>query len=129
MSLRVVLSNRSGVPIYEQIAEQIRSAILSGELVADEALPSIRALARDLQISVITTTRAYSDLAQQGYITNVPGKGSYVLPCDTELIREHLLRKVEISLAEAVRLASLANVDAETMHQLLDLQLIESQED
>ena len=116
----VVLSNRSGVPIYEQIAQQVRAAILAGELVEGDALPSIRGLARDLQISVITTTRVYSDLAQQGYITNVPGKGSFVLPRDTELSREHLLRQVEGHLADAAASARMANLHAATLHQLLD---------
>lgn len=75
MPLKVVLSNRSGIPIYQQIVDQTRTAILRGDVVEGELLPSIRGLARDLRISVITTTRAYNDLAQLGYIVNVPGKG------------------------------------------------------
>ena len=80
MPLSVVLSNTAGVPIYEQIAQQVRDAILTGQVEADEMLPSIRALARDLRVSVITTTRAYSDLVAEGFLANVPGKGYFVLP-------------------------------------------------
>ena len=77
MPLSVVLSNTAGVPIYEQIAQQVRDAILTGQVEADEMLPSIRALARDLRVSVITTTRAYSDLVAEGFLANVPGKGYF----------------------------------------------------
>ncbi|NLA29598.1 MAG: GntR family transcriptional regulator [Propionibacterium sp.] len=129
MPLHVAISNRSGVPIYQQIVDQTRAAILKGELTEGELLPSIRGLARDLQISVITTTRAYSDLAQLGYILNVPGKGSYVQPPDADLIREHLLRNVENHLADAVDAASQAGLDAETLHSLLDLALQEGPQD
>ena len=110
MPLHVALSNGSGVPIYQQIVDQARAAILKGELAEGELLPSIRGLARDLRISVITTTRAYSDLAQLGYIVNVPGKGSYVQPRDTELIREQLLREIEGHLASAVEVARQAGL-------------------
>ena len=75
MPLSVVLSNTAGVPIYEQIAQQVRDAILTGQVEADEMLPSIRALARDLRVSVITTTRAYSDLVAEGFLANVPWQG------------------------------------------------------
>lgn len=125
MPLHVALSNKSGVPIYQQIVDQARAAILRGDVAEGELLPSIRGLARDLRISVITTTRAYNELAQLGYIVNVPGKGSYVQPRDAELIREHLLRQVEEHLSDAVEAASQAGVDAETLHSLLDLALAE----
>lgn len=121
MPLHVALSNRSGVPIYQQIVDQARGAILSGDLAEGEALPSIRGLARDLRISVITTTRAYSELAQLGYIVNVPGKGSYVQPRDAELVREHVLRQVEGHLASAVQAARQGDLEPETLHSLLDL--------
>lgn len=128
MPLKVVLSNRSGIPIYQQIVDQTRTAILRGDVVEGELLPSIRGLARDLRISVITTTRAYNDLAQLGYIVNVPGKGSYVQPRDTELIREQLLREIEGHLASAVEVARQAGLDAKTLHSLLDISLEEGTE-
>ncbi len=87
MRVDIVLSKTSGVPIYEQVKEQLKAAILRGDAEEGEALPSIRGLARDLGVSVITTTRAYSDLAAEGFVTNVPGKGSYVLPRNAELVR------------------------------------------
>ncbi len=103
--MRVVLSNTSGVPLYEQVKQQVRTAILAGELAEGEALPSVRALARDLQISVITTTRAYADLAAEGFIANVPGKGAFVLGVDSDLVREQLLRQVEDGLTAALEAA------------------------
>jgi len=93
--LRIIVSNRSGVPIYEQIKAQIKDAIFSGELEEDDLLPSIRQLARDLKISVITTTRAYNDLQEEGFVVNVQGKGCYVLPKNKEMARENALRRVE----------------------------------
>jgi GntR family transcriptional regulator len=96
------MSNRSGIPIYEQIKEQIKSAIFSGELQEDDMLPSIRQLARDLKISVITTTRAYGDLEQEGFIANVQGKGCFVLPRNTELARENAMHKMESGLSAAI---------------------------
>lgn len=103
--MKIIVSNRSGVPIYEQIKEQIKGAIFSGELREDDLLPSIRGLARDLKISVITTTRAYSDLEQEGFIVNVQGKGCYVLPRNKELARENAMHKMENSLAAAIAAA------------------------
>ena len=103
--MKIIVSNRSGVPIYEQIKEQIKAAIFSGELCEDDLLPSIRQLARDLKISVITTTRAYGDLEQEGFIVNVQGKGCYVLPRNKELARENALHKVEDGLGAAIAAA------------------------
>jgi GntR family transcriptional regulator len=103
--MRVVVSNRSGVPIYEQIKDQVKQAIFSGGLAADDALPSIRQLARDLRVSVITTTRAYRDLEDEGFIVSVQGKGCYVLPRDEQLARENALRKVEDALTTALSAA------------------------
>lgn len=103
--MRIIISNRSGIPIYEQIKEQIKEAIFSGDLQEDEVLPSIRALARDLKISVITTTRAYSDLEQEGFIANVQGKGCYVLPRNAELAKENAIHKMESALCEAIAAA------------------------
>lgn len=119
MPLSVVLSNTAGVPIYEQIAQQVRDAILTGQVEADEMLPSIRALARDLRVSVITTTRAYSDLVAEGFLANVPGKGYFVLPRDSELVREQVLREVEEHLDRAVERARLAQLSDEEFHTML----------
>jgi len=89
--LRIIITNTSGKPIYEQIKEQIKEAILGGDLGEGELLPSIRQLAGELKISVITTTRAYTDLEEEGFIAVQQGKGCFVLPKNTELVREQLL--------------------------------------
>lgn len=119
MGLDVVLSSTSGVPIYAQIKEQVKAAILRGDVPEGALLPSIRGLARDLQVSVITTTRAYSDLAAEGLVTNVPGKGSYVLPRNAEMVRERALASIERTLADAVRVARLAGVELSVLQQEL----------
>jgi DNA-binding transcriptional regulator YhcF (GntR family) len=118
--VRVVLSNSVGVPLYQQIKEQVGTAILSGELAEGSALPSVRALARDLRISIITTTRAYAELAAEGFIATVPGKGAYVLPVDSALVREQLLRRVEDGLQTALDAALRAGLDREDLIQILD---------
>ncbi|HBT96076.1 MAG TPA: GntR family transcriptional regulator [Coriobacteriia bacterium] len=108
--MRLIVSNRSGTPIYEQIKSQIKEAIFSGELIEDEMLPSIRQLARDLQISVITTTRAYNDLEAEGFIYSVQGKGNFVLPRSKELARENALHKIEVGLMTTIELAKVNDV-------------------
>jgi GntR family transcriptional regulator len=118
--VRVVLSNSAGVPLYQQIKEQVGTAILSGELGEGAALPSVRALARDLRISVITTTRAYAELAAEGFIATVPGKGAYVLPLDSDLMREQLLRQIEDGLQAALDAARRAGLDRDDLIQILD---------
>ena len=118
--VRTVISNSSGVPLYEQVKEQVKVAILSGELAEGAQLPSVRALARDLRISVITTTRAYADLAQEGFVANVQGRGAFVLPVDSDLVRERLLRDVEAGLAEALRAARLAGLGRADLVTMLD---------
>lgn len=116
--MKIVISNSSGLPIYEQIKEQIKSAILSGELKEGEVLPSIRLLARDLKISVITTTRAYADLEQEGFVTNVQGKGCYVLPTNNELVKEQLLREIEEGLLLAINAAKIAKIRRKELEAL-----------
>ena len=111
--MRILLDNRGTTPIYEQIVTQIREQIVSGELSEGEALPSIRSLARDLRISVITTKRAYEELEAAGYIRTLPGKGSFVAQKNTELVREERLRQIEQSLAETARLAKLCGLNEE----------------
>jgi GntR family transcriptional regulator len=118
--VRVVLSNSAGVPLYQQVKEQLGTAILSGELAEGSVLPSVRALARDLRISVITTTRAYTELAAEGFIATVPGKGAYVLPLDSALVREQLLREVESGLQAAMDAARRAGLHREELIQILD---------
>ena len=100
--------------------EQIGAAILSGELAEDSVLPSVRALARDLKISIITTSRAYTELAAEGFIATVPGKGAYVLPLDTALARERLLRQVEDGLQAALDAARRAGLQREELIAMLD---------
>jgi len=119
--LKIIVSNRSGVPIYEQIKEQIKEAIFSGELKEDELLPSIRQLARDLKISVITTTRAYGDLEQEGFVVQMQGRGCYVLPRNTELARENALHKMEDALASAISAAKTEGISKEEIIERLRL--------
>jgi GntR family transcriptional regulator len=119
--MKIIVSNRSGVPIYEQIKEQIKEAIFSGELHEDELLPSIRGLARDLKISVITTTRAYSDLEQEGFVVNAQGKGCYVLPRNKELARENAMHKMENSLAAAIAAAKADGITKDEIIERLNL--------
>jgi len=119
--MKIIVSNRSGVPIYEQIKEQIKAAIFSGELREDDVLPSIRQLARDLKISVITTTRAYGDLEQEGFIVNVQGKGCYVLPRNKELARENALHKMEDGLTAAIAAAKAEGITRKEIIERLNL--------
>jgi GntR family transcriptional regulator len=118
--VRVVLSNSAGVPLYQQVKDQVGMAILSGELAEGSVLPSVRALARDLRISVITTNRAYAELAAEGFIATVPGKGAYVLPLDSALVREQLLRQVEDGLQAALDAARRAGLHREDLIQIMD---------
>ncbi|NUP48890.1 MAG: GntR family transcriptional regulator [Catenulispora sp.] len=118
--MRVVLSNSSQVPLYEQIKEQIATAILGGELAEGAALPSVRALARDLRISVITTTRAYAELGAEGFIATVPGKGAFVQPLDRELLREQRIRQVEAGLQAALDAARPAGLGRDDLVEILD---------
>ena len=118
--MRVVLSNSAGVPLYEQIKDQVKWAVLAGELVDGEGLPSVRSLARDLRISVITTSRAYTELAAEGFIINVAGKGAFVAPIDSALVHEQLLRQVEEGLQAALHAARVAGLDRDDLVQMLD---------
>ena len=117
--MRVLIKNTAGIPIYEQIKEQIKKAIYEGELREGEALPSIRQLAKDLNISVITTTRAYNDLEQEGFLTSVQGKGFYVLPQDSQLLREQALRELENHLEAAMAAANKAGVTRGELEELI----------
>lgn len=115
----IILSNSSGKPIYEQIADQVREQILSGALSAGDALPSMRVLAKELRISVITTKRAYEELERDGFLDNVPGKGCFVAPQNRELLREAQLRRVEEKLTQAIEEARRGAVSLEELKEML----------
>ncbi|MFG6355847.1 MAG: GntR family transcriptional regulator [Acetatifactor sp.] len=120
----MILLQNSGVAIYQQIAEQLKEDILAGRLKEGEYLPSIRGLAKELKISVITTMKAYELLAQEGLVTAMQGKGFYVNAQDSEMLREQHLRRVEDALMEAITAAKIAGLDnrelMETLQVLLD---------
>ncbi len=109
--MKVVISNQSELPIYMQIKEQIKEQIMRNSLKENDALPSIRQLAKDLGISVITTTRAYNELEQEGFIATTPGKGSVVLPRDNALVKEQYLKRIEDAFQSAIENADYAGID------------------
>ena len=119
--MNLFIDNKSGAPIYEQLYTQIKNQILSGELQPEEAMPSIRGLARDLRISVITTKRAYADLEQLGFICTVQGKGCFVAEGNQELLRENQLCHIEELLAKAASQAEALGVTRDKLHEMLDL--------
>ena len=119
--MNVIVSNASERPIYEQIYEQIKGAILRGECAEGEALPSIRALAKELRVSVITTKRAFDDLERDGFIFSVQGKGSFVATKNRELVREEYLKSIEKKFSEAADLARLAGIGKDEMFEMLSL--------
>ncbi|MDO4501714.1 MAG: GntR family transcriptional regulator [Coriobacteriia bacterium] len=116
----IVISNSSGKPIYEQITSQIKAAIMQGVLKEGDQLPSIRALANSLGVSVITTKRAYSDLEDQGFLRTVQGKGSFVAGGNAEMLREERLKRIESHLASALDEAASAGVSLDEIHGILD---------
>ena len=124
----IVLSNSSDLPIYEQIKEQVKTQILSGELSENEMLPSLRQLAKDLKISVLTTTRAYNELEEEGFITSRQCKGFFVMPRGSDLLREQLIKDVETNLNNAVLSAQRASMTDDELVQLLKLLLEVSDE-
>ena len=115
----IILSNSSGKPIYEQIAAQVKEQILSGALEAGDALPSMRLLARELRISVITTKRAYEELERDGFLENVPGKGCFVAAQNKELLRENQRRRVEEKLLEAIDEGRKGALSLEQLQEML----------
>ena len=117
----IIISNASDKPIYEQIVLQMKDLILAGDMQEGQQLPSIRALASDLRISVITTKRAYAELESQGFIETVQGKGSFVAGGNTELLREERLRHIEELLGSAVREARGAGIELQELHDMLDV--------
>ena len=123
--MSIFIDNRSGLPIYDQIYSQIKAQIISGAFEADEALPSIRGLAKDLRISVITTKRAYDELEKEGFIYTVAGKGCFVAPKNTELLREENLRKIEEYMGEIIKLAHSCGLGAEVLLDMLRYEMEE----
>lgn len=119
--MNILINNKSGVPIYEQIYVQIKNQIISGDLQADEALPSIRNLAKDLRISVITTKRAYDELEHEGFVYTVAGKGCFVAAKNTELLREENLRKIEAHMQQIAILAKSCNLNKNDLIEIFEI--------
>ena len=125
--MQLYIDNRSGAPIYAQIYSQIKDAIVSGQVAAGEALPSIRALAKDLRISVITTKRAYDELEREGFIDTLPGKGCFVAERSVELLREENLRKIEGHMQDIRRLAAACGLTEDELAEIWRVQKEETE--
>ena len=119
--MNIIITNSGGVPIYEQIASQIKGLILSGELKEGDPLPSMRALAQDLRVSIITTKRSYEILETEGLIESYTGRGSFVSAQNPELLREQNLRSIEEKLSEAVEIAKRSGVDRAELMEILGM--------
>lgn len=123
--MNILIDNKSGTPIYDQIYSQIKGQIISSALKQDELLPSIRGLAKDLRISFITTKRAYEELEKEGFIYTLPAKGCYVAPKNVELLREENLKKIEEHIDEIVRLAASCNLSKQEIMEMVHFSLEE----
>ncbi len=121
--IKIIIGNNGARPIYEQILTQIKEQIINGTLTANEPLPSIRNLAKDLRISVITTKRAYDELEKDGFIYTIPAKGCFVSERNNELIKEENLKKVESLISEAVSLSKMCNLSKEDLLNLIDFEM------
>lgn len=119
--MEIIISNASTSPIYDQIVQQIKEAILNGDLPEGTLLPSIRSLANDLHVSVITTKRAYSDLEESGFVKSVQGRGTFVSGGNIELLREERLRAIEDQLSQIIIDAKAAAISREELHEMVDL--------
>lgn len=119
--MNIIIRNTGGQPIYEQIASQIKALIISGELQEGDMLPSMRLLAKELRISVITTKRAYEELEREGFIISQTGKGSFVAGKNLDLVREAQLQKIEQQLTQAVTLAQSSSISLEELQEMLAL--------
>ena len=117
--LKIIISNQSELPIYAQVREQIKEQILNGQIKEGEELPSIRSMAKDLGVSVITTTRAYSDLEQEGFIATMQGKGSVVLSKDNNMLKEQFLMRIEQGIETAVESAKQIGMTKMEVQQIL----------
>lgn len=116
--MKIIISNSSSVPIYEQIKNAIINQIMNGELEEDEALPSIRSLASDIKISVMTIKKAYDELESEGYIVSIQGKGTFVAPKNTELAKEQAQKDIEDHIQKAIDIANRFNI---TKKEIIDL--------
>ena len=121
----IIIDNKSGAPIYDQIYSQIKNQIISGVLKENELLPSIRGLAKDLRISFITTKRAYEELEKEGFIYTLPAKGCYVAPKNVELIREENLKKIEALIEQILQLAASCNLSREEVLEMVNFSMEE----
>lgn len=119
--MNIIISNSSDKPIYEQITSQIKSMVMTGHLKEGDLLPSMRTLAKELRISVITTKRAYEDLERDGFITTVVGKGSFIKAADTRLIREEKLKQIEELMSKAVFLARQSGIKRTEIEEILEI--------
>lgn len=119
--MNVIINNKSGVPIYEQIYTQIKNQIISGDLQENEALPSIRNLAKDLRISVITTKRAYDELEREGFVYTVAGKGCFVAAKNTELLKEENLKIIEAHMQQIAVLARSCNLSKNDLIEMFEI--------
>lgn len=119
--MRIIITNSSNEPIYEQIMNQVKVLIFKGELKEGQLLPSIRSLAKDLQISVITTKRAYDELEKEGFVEIIPGKGSYVALQNTEILKEQKIKIIEAKLNEIVEESKLLGFTFEDMNSMLKI--------
>ena len=119
--MNIIISNSSNKPIYEQIKEQIKEKILSNELKVGEALPSIRNLAKDLRISVITVKNAYEKLENEGYVESVPGKGVYIANKNKEIIKEEQLKKIENLLDSAISIGKISGISRQEIKTIIDI--------
>ncbi len=125
--MEIIISNSNGIPIYEQIKEQIKNKIISGELKENELLPSIRALAKDLRCSVITTKNAYEELEREGYVKGIPAKGFYVAKINRDLAREEQLNKIQDLLDSAITIAKTNKITKKTIVEMLDILYLEDE--
>lgn len=121
ITMNIIISNSSNQPIYEQIVSQIKALIISGELNEGDTLPSMRLLAKELRISVITTKRAYEELEKEGFIVSITGKGSFVASKNLELIKEQQLKEIENHMQEIIDLANLYGISLEELIEMLTL--------
>ena len=118
--MNILIDNKSGEPIYNQIYSQIKTQIISGELKENEMLPSIRALAKDLRISFITTKRAYEELEKEGFIYTLPAKGCYVAQKNVELLREENLKMIEEYIEQIIKLADTCNLSRDNIIEMFN---------
>lgn len=117
--MHILIDNKSGTPIYDQIYSQIKAQIISGQLQENEMLPSIRGLAKDLRISFITTKRAYDELEKEGFLYTIPAKGCYVAPKNVELLQEETLKKIEDHIDQILKLAASCNLSKDDIVSMI----------